>query len=79
LVFAISEYYGNGSVKHASFSPAGTGEVNEPVVASGGQNPMSVAFSVQQTGTLSVQHFTAQLPAKAAANSEFLIAISPTS
>jgi hypothetical protein len=40
---------------------------------------MSVAFSVQQAGALSVQHLTAQLPAKAAANSEFLIAISPTS
>lgn len=79
LVFAVSAYYGNGAVKHASFSPAGTGEVNEPVVTSGGQNPMSVAFSVQQSGALSVQRFTAQLPTKAAANSEFLIAISPTS
>jgi hypothetical protein len=78
LVLAVSEFYGNGGITRQSFSPAGTGEVNEPVASIAGQNPMSLAFSVQDASALAAQHFAAQLASSGGPNSEFVFAISPS-
>jgi hypothetical protein len=78
LVFAVSEFYGTGGITQQSFSPAGAGEVIEPVVSIAGQNPMSVAFSVQDAAALATQRFTARLAASGGPNSEFVFAISPS-
>jgi hypothetical protein len=78
LVLAVSEYYGNGGITRQSFSPAGTGEVNEAIASIGGQNPMSLAFSVQDASALAAQHFAAQLASNGGPNSEFVFAISPS-
>jgi hypothetical protein len=79
LVFAVSAFYGNGGITRQSFSPAGTGEVNEQTISIAGLNPMSLAFSVQDPAALASQSFGAQLAGSVAANSEFILAISPSS
>jgi hypothetical protein len=78
LVLAVSEFYGNGGITRQSFSPAGTGEVNEPIASIAGQNPMSLAFSVQDASALAAEHFAAQLATSGGPNTEFVFAISPS-
>lgn len=79
LVFAVSGFYGNGAITRQSFSPAGAGEVNEQTISIAGLNPMSLACSVQDAAALASQSFSAQLAGSIAADSEFLVAISPSS
>jgi hypothetical protein len=72
-------FYGNGGITRQSFAPAGTGEVNEQTISIAGLNPISLAFSVQDPAALASQSFGAQLAGSVAANSEFILAISPSS
>ena len=77
LVIGLAGFYGGGGVTHQSFSPAGTHELNEPTVSTTGVSPMSLAASVQDAAALQTQSFSAQLAGSVAADSAFVVAISP--